>query len=121
MEHGAALKIIGVIVCLAGLLLSAFPELVSNKPVPDDPFQAVERRVWWGLLIGLGILFVIHRQIAPWQFTLAATGSTLVFGILVARCLGIALDGSSVKQWFWVAVEVVILMPLAYWYIKQRP
>ena len=44
----------------------------------------------------------------------------MTFGLLVARLIGIALDGGVAKQWFWVAVEVVILAGLLWWYEKVR-
>ena len=56
------IKLLAVALILAGVVLAWNPELVSNKPVPDDTFKAVERRIWWGLLIGFGILLLFHRR-----------------------------------------------------------
>ena len=111
---------LGGILIVAGLILTANPELVSSKPVPTDIFEAIERRIWWGLIIGFGVLLLFHHQLRPWLQTLAATLSALVFGLLVARLLGIILDGSVLKQWLYVAIELVILAPLLWWYFRLR-
>lgn len=114
------IKLFAVALILAGAILVWNPELVSNKPIPSDPFKAIERRIWWGLLIGFGILLLGHHTLLPWGPTLAATGSALLFGLLVARLIGIALDGSAAKQWLNVGIEVVLLIPLVAWYLRVR-
>ena len=120
MEKIIILQIVGFLVLLAGFVLTYNPELVSNKPIPEDTFRAIERRVWWGLLIGFGLLFMFHHQFKPYLFTLAATGMTLTLGVLISRMMGIALDGSVPKQWVWVAVEIVMVLAFGIWYVKQR-
>lgn len=111
---------VGILVIIVGVALSWNPELVSNKPVPTDSFMATERRIWWGLIIGIGCLLLFHHQLFPWQPTVAATLSALLFGLLVARLIGIMLDGSSSKQWMNVGIELVILAPLVWWYFRTR-
>lgn len=111
---------VGILLIIAGVVLSSNPELVSNKPVPTDSFMATERRIWWGLIIGFGCLLLFHHKLLPWQPTLAATLSALLFGLLVARLIGIMLDGSSSKQWMNVGIELVILAPLVWWYFRTR-
>ena len=120
MEKKIILQIIGFLVLLAGFVLTYNPELVSNKPIPEDTFRAIERRVWWGLLIGFGLLLMFHHQFKPYLFTLAATVMTLTLGVLISRMMGIALDGSVPKQWMWVAVEIVMVLVFGIWYAKQR-
>jgi len=68
----------------------------------------------------LGLLPFFHRRLRPWGATVAATLSSLIVGYLIARLVGIALDGSTMKQWLYVGVELVILAPLAWWYLKVR-
>lgn len=113
-------RIIGFALIIIGVTLVSNPELVSNKPIPGDTFEAIERRIWWGLIIGVGILLLFHHQLRPWIPTIAATSSSLVFGLLVARLIGIMLDGSVAKQWLNVGIEVVILAPLVWWYLSVR-
>ncbi len=120
MDLSLTLKIIGFFVFAAGIVLAWSPELISSKPVPEDIFRAVERRVWWGVLIGLGLIPFFHGTVKPWLPTIIAVGGALTFGVLIARLIGIAVDGSVVKQWFWVAVEFVILIALWAWYSKLK-
>ncbi len=120
METSLLLRLIGTVLIIIGVTLVWNPELVSNKPIPDDTFEATERRIWWGLIIGFGCLLLFHHQLLPWIPTIAATASALLFGLLVARLIGIALDGSVTKQWINVGIEIVILVPLVWWYLRTR-
>ena len=119
-ESAFVLRFIGAALIIFGIVLASNPELVSNKPVPGDTFEAVERRVWWGLFIGVGILLQFHHQLLPWQPTLSATCASLLVGLLIARLTGIVLDGSVTKQWLNVGIELVLLVPFVWWYIKVR-
>ena len=85
-----------------------------------DVFEAIERRIWWGLFIGFGLLLMFHHQLLPWTQTLAATGSSLMIGLLIARLIGIALDGSVTKQWINVAIEIALPVPFVWWYFRTR-
>ena len=120
MESSLVFRILGVAIILLGIALVSSPELIVKKPIPSDTFEAIERRIWWGLIIGFGVLLLFHHQLQPWMTTVAATASSLMFGLLVARLIGIALDGSLVKQWLLVVVELVILAPLVWWYFRIR-
>ncbi|GHA12232.1 hypothetical protein GCM10008090_22640 [Arenicella chitinivorans] len=120
MENVIYLRLIGLVLILIGVVLASNPELVSNRPVPEDTFKAVERRVWWGLFIGLGLLLQFHHQWLPWQTTVAATLISLLLGLLVARFIGIFYDGSVAKQWLNVGIEVAIMLPLIWWYFNTR-
>lgn len=120
MEQKMVLQIIGLIVLISGFVLTYNPELVSNKPVPEDTFRAIERRVWWGLLIGFGSMLIFHQQVKPYLLTMAVLCITLTSGVLISRLMGIFLDGSVPRQWMWVAVEVVMIIAFAIWYVKQR-
>ena len=120
MEGPLILRVLGSALILIGIVIVSNPELIVNKPVPTDPFLAVERRIWWGLIVGFGILLLFHHQLLPWQPTLAATLASLLVGLLIARFIGIALDGPPARQWLYVAIEVVILVPLVWWYLKVK-
>lgn len=113
-------KIAGAVLIVVGLVLASNPELVSNKAIPSDVFEAIERRITWGKLVGLGLVPFFHHQLRPWVPTLAAVLSSLIVGYLIVRLLGIALDGSVAKQWLYVGVEIVILVPLVWWYLRVR-
>ena len=120
MESTIFLRLIGVLLIIIGVTLVWNPELISNKPVPSDTFEATERRIWWGLFIGFGCLLLFHHQLHPWAKTIAATGASLLFGLLVARLIGIMLDGSVAKQWINVGIEIVIMAPFVWWYLSVR-
>jgi len=120
MEHEILLQVVGFMLLLAGIILTYNPELVSSKPISEDTFRAIERRVRWGFLIGLGMLLMFHHQIKPYLFTVAALGMTLTLGALVSRLVGIALDGSAQRQWMWVVVEIVMIVGFGLWYANQR-
>ena len=120
MKHTLLLRLFGGVLLLAGLALVVNPELVSSKPVPQDRFEAVERRIWWGLLIGFGALLQFHHQIRPWLRTLVVTCCWLLIGLLAARLIWIALDGSVIRQWYLVGIECVILAAFVFWYFQLR-
>lgn len=120
MGNTVIFRLIGAALIIFGIVLASNPELVSSKPVPTDTFKAVERRIWWGLFIGVGILLQFHHQLLPWQPTVSATLSSLLVGLLIARFIGIILDGSVAKQWLNVGIELVILAPFVWWYLRVR-
>lgn len=120
IETSLLLRGIGIALIIAGIVLVSNPELVSTKAIPDNTFNAIERRIWWGLLIGFGCLLMFHHQFQPWVTSLAATSASLMFGLLVARLIGIMLDGSVTKQWLYVGLELVLLAPLVWWYLRVR-
>lgn len=120
IESTLILRCFGILIILIGMVLVVNPELISNKPIPDDTFQAIERRIWWGLLIGFGSLLLFHHQLQPWMTTIAAASASLMFGLLIARLIGIMLDGSVAKQWLNVAIEVILLAPLVWWYLSTH-
>lgn len=62
----------------------------------------------------------MHQQLQPWLATFVAVSASATFGLLVARLIGIFLDDSVARQWFWVVVEAVILAILVWWYAKVR-
>ncbi|TXR53946.1 hypothetical protein [Reinekea thalattae] len=115
---GMLFKLIGLLLIAAGIALACKPEWLSSRPVPTDIFQAVERRIWWGVPIGLGLLLCFPPAVMTWQAIVSLAASMLMIGFLIARLLGIALDGSVAKQWLNVVIEIVLLVPLFYWYVK---
>jgi len=64
MEHKIFLQVAGFIILLLGFVLTYNPELVSSKPIPEDTFQAVERRVRWDFNLvpdGGGVYKLINK------------------------------------------------------------
>ncbi|MGQ7844565.1 DUF4345 family protein [Granulosicoccus sp. 3-233] len=120
MDYSLVLRVIGILLLIVGIVLVWNPELVSKQAVPENTFAATERRIWWGLIIGFGTLLLFHHDLQPWMATIAATASALLFGLLVARLIGIMLDGSVLKQWINVGIELVMLVPLVWWYLRVR-
>ncbi|MCH2108401.1 MAG: hypothetical protein MK135_03670 [Polyangiaceae bacterium] len=114
------LKIFAGAMVLVGLVLAVNPELLGDRPLPSDPYEAIERRVTWGKVVGLGLVPLFHFSLRPWMPTIAATLSSLVAGYLVTRLIGIALDGSVAKQWMYAGIELLLLLPLVWWYLRTR-
>ena len=113
------LQILGGLLVLAGLVLACAPTLVHDPGPAADTFAAIERRIPWGALGGLGALLIARTQLKPWKITIAAFVVWVTTGILVARGIGLALDGAdSAKQWMWFGVEVVVIAAAAV-YIKR--
>lgn len=114
------LKISGVILLMAGLILTYSPELISTHPIPTDPYQVIEKRVRWGFVIGLGLLLLFHHPGTPWGLTVSALLVALTTGIILARLLGMVLDGFFAKQMLWLAIELGSLLIFGFLYGKLK-
>ncbi|TNE51201.1 MAG: DUF4345 domain-containing protein [Deltaproteobacteria bacterium] len=100
----------GLILLLGGVVLTFAPTLVYDPGPAKDLFRTIERRIPWGGLAGLGLLFVLHTQWKPWQASVAALVCWATTGAIFARLVGLALDGvGSSKQWMWVVAEAVVI------------
>ncbi|MDR7131820.1 hypothetical protein J2X69_004185 [Algoriphagus sp. 4150] len=115
------LKISGVILLMAGLILAYKPGLLSTYPLPTDPYQVIEKRVRWGFMIGLGLLLLFHHPWTPWGLTVSALLIALTTGIIIARLLGMLWDGFFAKQMLWLAVELGALLIFGFLYWKLKP
>jgi phosphatidylserine synthase len=104
------LKIIGTVLLVAGCVLTYKPNLISNIPLPENPYQMTEVRVKWGFLIGLGILFIFYNHWSDWKLTVCAVLSFLTLGIIITRLFGFVLDGFFSKQLLWLTIEIVALI-----------
>lgn len=115
-----ALRVLGGCVAIAGVVLAIAPTLVSDPGPAADTYAAIERRVWWGAMTGFGALLVVRTRLKPWRITLAHFVGWVVAGFLLARVIGLVLDGmDSAMQWVWTVVEVVIVA-IAAWYVRSR-
>lgn len=102
---------LGALLIVGSLVLVFAPQLVSDPGPAKGTFEAVERRVRWGILTGLGAFLVMFRALKPWAIGFLTFAFWIVTGYLVARLIGIALDGfDSPKQWMWVGVEAVLIV-----------
>ena len=110
------LRVVGALLLIAGLVLAVMPTLVSDPGPAADTFEAIERRIWWGGLAGVGLLFLARTELKPWAVSFAHLVMWVVLGFLIARVIGLALDGiDSGKQWMWTAIEAaVVAVPAAY-------
>jgi hypothetical protein len=114
------LKISGVTLLIAGLILAYRPDLISTHPIPTDPYQMIEKRVRWGFVIGFGILLLFHHQWTPWGLTVFALLFALTTGVILARLLGFVLDGFFAKQMLWLAIESGALLLFGFLYGKLK-
>lgn len=114
------LRALGVCIAIAGVVLACAPTLVHDPGPAVDTYAAIERRVWWGAMTGLGALLIVRTRLKPWKITLAHVVGWIVAGFLLARVIGLVLDGwDSAMQWVWTVVEIVIVA-LAAWYVRTR-
>lgn len=104
------LKLIGTALLIAGCVLTYNPNLISNIPLSENPYQMIEVRVKWGFLIGLGILFTFSNQWSDWKLTVCALLFFLTLGIIIARLFGFVLDGFFSKQLLWLTIEIIALI-----------
>ncbi|MGE8344127.1 MAG: DUF4345 family protein [Flavobacterium sp.] len=104
------IKIIGAVLLIAGCILTYKPNIISKIPLIENPYQMIEMRVKWGLLIGLGILFLFFNQWNDWKLTVCAFLFFLTLGIIIARLFGLVLDAFYSKQLLWLTIEVVLLI-----------
>lgn len=111
----------GVGVALAGLgvLIAAFPgwfaALTDSVEPPADTFAAIERRIRGGMVLGVGLVLLARTELRPWSTTLASAVFYFVLGALLARILGLVVEGNDGRQWLWVAGEALVLALAAVW------
>lgn len=110
-------QIFGLILAALGVLAAVFPDwfgLLTGGPAPDI-FEAVERRVRGGMLLGLGLCFIAITALRPWSTSIPTAIIFFMAGALAARLLGLLVDGAVPKQWLLVAVEAVVMAIAAFW------
>lgn len=113
------LKISGVILVIAGFLLAIKPEIFSKFPASTDAYQMIEKRVKWGILIGVGVFLMLNSNWESWSIIATVLLSSLTLGIILARLTGFVLDGFFVKQLYWLLMELVALIIFGVLYWKQ--
>ena len=109
---GIALAALGVV---AALLPNWFGPLTGGPEPPLDVFEAVERRVRGGMLLGVGLCFIAIAELRPWSTSIPTAIFYFMTGALAARLLGLILDGTVPKQWLLVAIEALAMAVAAFW------
>ncbi len=111
-----ATRFLAVLMVVAGAVLIVAPTLAYDPGPAPDTFEAIERRIWWGGLLGLGAAVLAYRP-ATWPIALGWLVFWVVSGFLVARLVGLVLDGADdLRQWGWVAAETA-LVAAASWFV----
>jgi hypothetical protein len=114
------LKIAGVILLVTGLVLAIKPDFFGKFSTSLDAYQMIEKRVKWGMLIGMGGFLIFYNNWVVWNVLATALLITITLGIIIARSIGFVLDGFFTKQFYWLFIEIgaLILFGLLHW--KQR-
>jgi hypothetical protein len=114
-----ALRILGTVLVGLGAAMAAFPgwfgPLTGGAEPAVDAFQAVERHVRGGLVFGVGLLLMTRTVLRPWGDTIAWGLLYVILGYLLARLLGLVIEGPDPKQWLYIAVEAALMALPALW------
>ena len=112
-------RIFGIVLAVLGVVAAVFPKwfgpLTGGPEPPLDVFEAVERRVRGGMLLGVGLCFLAITALRPWSTSIPTAIFYFMAGALAARLLGLLVDGTVPKQWLLVAVEAVAMAVAAFW------
>ena len=112
-------RIFGIVVALVGITFAVRPDwfspLSGGSTPPADTFEAIERRVRGGLVLGLGLIFIAVPSPRPWSKSVPSAIFYFMTGALAMRILGIMVEGAVPKQWLLVAIEVVVMAAAALW------
>ena len=115
------LKIAGIIILIAGVMLTIKPNLISTMSESISPYQMIEKRVMWGILMGLGLFgLVLNHQHDSWKTGIFALLATITSGIIIARIIGLLMDGFFAKQLLWLGIESVFLAIFAILYCRVK-
>ena len=112
-------RILGIALCVVGIVAAAFPSwfgpLTGGPGLPADAYEAVERRVRGGMLLGVGLCFLALPALTPWSTSIPTALFYFMTGALAGRLLGLLVDGAVPKQWLLVAVEAAVMTAAALW------
>ena len=109
---GSALAVLGVV---AAVFPGWFGPLTGGPEPPVDAFEAVERRVRGGMVLGAGLCFLAITALRPWSTSIPTAVFYVMAGALTARLLGLLVDGAVPRQWLLVAVEAGVMTVAALW------
>lgn len=115
------IQALGLVAALASLAIAVAPTLVHDPSPAADLFEATERHVRWGLGVGVGAVFALNPWRRPWSVLIAWLALCVLGGYLLARFVGITMEGpSNLMQWVLVGVEVAICAVAAFWVRHRR-
>lgn len=113
------LRVVGFVLVVAGAIAAAFPgwfgPLTGGPGPPPDVYEAIERRIRGGMVLGVGLSLVAIPALRPWSTSIPSAILYFMTGALAARLYGLIFDGSDPKQWLWVAVEAAAMTLAALW------
>lgn len=110
-------RILGMALAILGVLATVFPDgfgSLTGEPAVGV-HEAVERRVRGGMVLGVGLGFIVITALRPWSKSIPIAIFCFMAGALAARLYGMLVDGIVPKQWLLVAVEVVAMALAAAW------
>jgi len=112
-------RILGFVLAAVGVAASVFPgwfgPLTRFPNPPVDIFEVIESRVRGGMVLGVGLTFIAVTALRPWSTSIPSAIFYFMTGALVARLLGLVVDGAVPKQWLLVAVEAGVMTAAALW------
>ena len=112
-------NIIGIVLAILGVVATVFPgwfgPLTGGPEPPGDVFEAVERRVRGGMVLGVGLCVLAIPALRPWSTSIPTALFYLMTGALAARLLGLTVDGAVPRQWLLVAIEAGVMTAAAVW------
>ncbi|MEL6616316.1 MAG: DUF4345 family protein [Bacteroidota bacterium] len=117
--------LIGIALAGIGVVAAVFPQwfgpLTGGPGPPADLFEAVERRIRGGMLLGVGLCVLAIPALRPWSVSLPTALFYFMVGALAARLFGLMVDGAVPKQWLLVAIEAAVMAAAALWLWRSTP
>jgi len=114
-----AFRIFGMVLAALGAVAAAFPgwfgTLTGAAEPTVDLFEAVERGVRGGMVLGVGLAFIAVPALRPWSVSIPSVIFYFMTGALAARLFGMVVDGIVPRQWLLVGVETVFMALAAFW------
>jgi len=115
----SGLRLFGVVLAALGVVATVYPAWFGPLTGATEPtldlFEAVERRVRGGMVLGVGLAFIAVPTLRPWSTSIPSALLYFMTGALAARLYGMVLDGAASKQWLLVGVEAVVMALAAFW------
>ena len=109
-------SIIGIAVLIIGILLTIYPQWISAIPKETKGYELIEKRVGYGFLIGFGIFTILYQHNTSWKTIVCLLLFSFTLGVIVARSIGLLVNGFFLKQFLWLGIEFIILLFFAILY-----